>query len=126
MRPRVEVSLGGASASENRGAIAGLREALLAWHLGVAPEQFADALRTAGGSLIDAIDALVRPDCPMLVPLAPPLLSEADRRLAETHVLDPHRPEAMARTFARTLRLIVSRPAAGAVGLFAWRRRVAA
>lgn len=122
-----------ANASEVRGAITGVRDALLAEHLGVTPELFADALRTAGGSLVGAIDALVRTTGPTLVPFAPPLLSSAERRLAETHVLDPHRPEAMARTFIRTLRLVLPRPtaaavtlAAAAVGLFAWRRRVAA
>lgn len=118
------------NASEVRGAIARVRDTLLAEHLGVTREECEDALLAAGGSLVGALDALIRTTGPTLLPFEPPRLSEAERRLAQTHVLDPHRPEAMARTFVRTLRQVVPRRtaapvvlAAAAAGLFAWRRR---
>ena len=56
----------------------------------------------------------------------PPELSEAERELAETHVLDPHRPEAMAETFVRALRLIAPLRIAVAVTLVATGAGVAA
>lgn len=113
-----------------RGAIANVRDTLLAEHLGVTLERFEYAWRAAGGSLVGVLDALIGASDTTLVPFELPLLSAAERRLAETHVLDPHRPEPMARTFLRTIQLAAPRRATGALmlaatfaGIIAWRLR---
>ena len=61
-------------------------------------------------------------------PFDPPELSDAERELAETHALDPHRPEAMAETFVRALRLlpplrvaVAAALIAGGASVIAWR-----
>ena len=84
-------------------------------------------LRAVDGSLVRTLDRLVRPSGHTLAPFDPPELSEAERELAETHALDPHRPEAMAETFVRALRLPSIRVAMAATlvatgaGVLAWR-----
>ena len=107
-------------------AVLRVRDSLLAEHLGVGRDEIQAALRAADGSLVRAMDRLARPSGPTLVPFDPPELSEAERELAETHVLDPHRPEAMAETFVRALRLIAPLRIAVAVTLVATGAGVAA
>lgn len=117
-------------ALEMRAAIAGVRRTLLAEHLGVSEEEFETARRRAGGSIVGALDLLMRSTGATLIALEPPEMTETERRLADTHVLDPHRPEPMATTFIRTVRLLAPRQmavaaillAAGA-SLIAWRWR---
>jgi hypothetical protein len=82
----------------------------------------------ANGSLVRTLDILMRPQGKTLVPFKPPALSVADRELAKTHVLDPHRPEAMAESFVRALRQVAPvRTAAFAalalacIGVLTWR-----
>lgn len=124
----VEVRPGDAMAPDVRAAILRVRDSLLAGHLGVGRDELQAALRAADGSLVRAMDRLARSSGPTLVPFNPPELSEAERELAETHALDPHRPEAMAKTFVRALRLLpplrvamaAALVAAGA-GVVAWR-----
>ncbi|MFC7693960.1 phospholipase D-like domain-containing protein [Paeniroseomonas aquatica] len=102
----VEVRPEDARASEVRAAILRVRDSLLAEHLGIGCDEFRAALQAAGGSLVRTLDRLARSSGPTLLPFDPPELSEAERELAETHALDPHRPEAMNETFIRALRLL--------------------
>jgi hypothetical protein len=90
-----------------RAGILGVRDALLAEHLGVTRENLAATLSVVSGSLSEAIDRLVRSTGPTLVSFEPPELSEVEQSIASTHVLDPHRPEAMAKTFVRALRQLL-------------------
>jgi phospholipase D1/2 len=102
----LEVRPEDARAPDVSAAILRVRDSLLAEHLGIGCDEFQAALQAASGSLVRVLDRLARPSGPTLVPFDPPDLSEADRELAETHALDPHRPEAMAETFIRALRLL--------------------
>jgi phospholipase D1/2 len=122
----VEVRPEDARAPELRAAILRVRDSLLAEHLGVGRDEFQAAFQAAGGSLVRTLDRLARPSGPTLVPFRPPELSEAERELAETHALDPHRPEAMAETFIRALRLLPPVRVAVAAALVAVGASVAA
>lgn len=124
----VEAQRGDPSASAVRVAILRIRDSLIAEHLGVHRTEFEAALRVANGSLVRTLDILMRPQGKTLVPFKPPALSVADRELAKTHVLDPHRPEAMAESFVRALRQVAPvRTAAFAalalacIGVLTWR-----
>ncbi len=106
-----------------------VRDSLIAEHLGVQLEEFRSTLLRFNGSLILSLDCLMRPEGRTLKPFNPPYLSEDERKLAETHALDPHRPEAMAESFVRALRQIAPLRMAGVaalaiagVALFGWRR----
>ncbi|WP_198382643.1 phospholipase D-like domain-containing protein [Roseomonas sp. KE2513] len=122
----VEVRPEDARAPQLRAAILRVRDSLLAEHLGVGRDEFQAAFQAAGGSLVRTLDRLARPSGPTLVPFHPPELSEAERELAETHALDPHRPEAMAETFIRALRLLPPVRVAVAAALVAVGASVAA
>ncbi|MCF3974988.1 phospholipase D-like domain-containing protein [Paracoccus salsus] len=88
----VEVTEGLSDEDSLRAKIAGLRTALVAEHLGVAPRQFERAVDTANGSLIGAIEA-TRGDGRSLVPFEPPDFGViADAVLRENDLLDPERP----------------------------------
>jgi phospholipase D1/2 len=81
-----------ADENEVRGTIAGLRNALVAEHLGVDPAAVEQALGTTGGSLINAIEAL-RGGGRSLVPFeAPDFGALTDEVLRENDLLDPERP----------------------------------
>jgi phospholipase D1/2 len=72
--------------------IAGLRDDLLAEHLGVEARTVAAAIRAADGSLIGAIESL-RGAGRSLVPFRPPDLNAIeDKVLGESDLLDPERP----------------------------------
>lgn len=76
---------------EARQAIAGVRDDLIAEHLGVAPESVAAELRRSG-SLVRTVEALRRPGGRTLEPLEdadPGLLAAA---VADAKVFDPERP----------------------------------
>ncbi len=103
----VEVHPENPRALELRAAIRRVRDSLLAEHLGVGNDTLAETLRAAEGSLVLALDRLARTAGQTLLRFEPPPLSEAEWALAETHVLDPHRPEPMSRTLVRTLRFVV-------------------
>ena len=82
----------GEEESELRARILRLRHDLLSEHLGVKVEEVAEAVRSAGGSLIQAIEAL-RSDGRSLVPFEPPELNQVEEEvLAENELLDPERP----------------------------------
>ena len=73
-----------------RNAIAGLRNRLLAEHLGTQPEQVAEHARRSG-SLVTAIEALKRPGR-TLEPIDPVISPDADAMLPATAIVDPERP----------------------------------
>lgn len=86
-----------------------IRDGLLAEHLGVSEAVLRDALEEAGGSLVGTLDRLMRPDGRSLRPFEVPPLNAAERRLAESHLLDPDHPESMDEAFTRARRVL--RPA---------------
>jgi phospholipase D1/2 len=107
-------------APELRRAILQVRDTLLAEHLGVARDELRRVLDEEGGSLVQTLDRLMRPHGRSLRPFQPPSLSARERRLGETHVLDPRRPEPMDETFVKTLRVLGPRRAvATALGVLA-------
>ncbi len=72
--------------------IAGLRNGLLAEHLGTTQEAVETAISTAGGALIAAIEGL-RGSGRSLVPFDPPELDVVEEKvLGENDLLDPERP----------------------------------
>ena len=89
-----------------RAAILKVRDSLVAEHLDISRAALERILRAEDGSLVRALDGLVRSSGKTLVPFEPPALSETERALAETHALDPHRPEGMATTFVRALGIL--------------------
>lgn len=127
----VEVRPGDPNAERWRRAIGQVRDTLISEHLGVERETLRRTIAEAGGSLVRALDRLVRPGGRTLVPFKPSPLSDAERELAETHALDPRRPESMAKAFVRTLRIVtpgrglalVSAMLALSGAAFVWRHR---
>jgi phosphatidylserine/phosphatidylglycerophosphate/cardiolipin synthase-like enzyme len=75
-------------------AIAGLRDALLAEHLGVAPEAVRRTAEEEEGSLIGAVE-LLRGEGRSLRPLEMQKLSDVEKWLADNELLDPEGPEEM-------------------------------
>ena len=102
----VEASPDDPRAPEMRQSILQVRDALVAEHLGVPRDELRRVLDECGGSLVRALDQLVRPRGKSLRPFHPPHLSARERRLGESHVLDPRRPEPMDETFVKTLRVV--------------------
>ena len=86
-----------------REVIAGIRNRLIAEHLGVQPDRFSAALEAEGGSLVAAIERLRRNQGRSLVPFEPPALNKGEIALVETGILDPDRPEEMAEVLRRGL-----------------------
>jgi hypothetical protein len=68
-----------------------MRDRLLGEHLGVPPEEVAQAVAAHDGRLVAAVESLRRPHGRSLVPYEPPELGPGDRALAETELLDPER-----------------------------------
>jgi uncharacterized membrane protein YdjX (TVP38/TMEM64 family) len=101
-----------------RRVIAGLRDRLLAEHLGTQPAVVAAETSRQGGSLIRAIEALQRPGR-TLEPLNPAVSEDLDRLVPASAIVDPERPadpEALVRQFVpQDLR----RPMAGRIARFA-------
>ncbi len=126
----VEVLHGEPASSPTRLSILDIRNTLIAEHLGMAPEDFVLALQAANGSLVTAIDGLLRTEGPTLRPFIPPELSDTERGLAETHALDPDGPEDISEMFIRALRQVKPIRQAGmvalataALALLIWRSR---
>ena len=128
----IEVRPGEPRSAELRQSILQVRDALLSEHLGVARDELRRVLDECGGSLVQAVDRLVRPSGRSLRPLHPERLSAEERRLGTSHVLDPRRPEPMDVTFVKLLRVLVPRQmvlpalgitAAGAILALDLRRR---
>lgn len=72
-------------------AIAGLRNRLLAEHLGTAPEAVAAETARQSGSLVKAIEALKRPGR-TLEPIDPVVPADMDALLPASALIDPERP----------------------------------
>lgn len=89
-----------------------IRNGLLAEHLGVTPEEVASAQRDNDGSLVRAVEQLRRPNGRTLKPLEPMGLNCAEKAIAETHILDPERPEPILRQVEK----LVTRPDADVLG----------
>lgn len=102
----IEVLPGDPRGPERRHSILQVRDALVAEHLGVPRDELRRVLDECGGSLVRALDQLVRPRGKSLRPYHPPHLSPEERRLGESHVLDPRRPEPMDKIFVKTLRVV--------------------
>ena len=81
-------------------AIAGLRHSLLAEHLGMEEDVVAQALE-GGTSMRALIESSGDPNGRHLRRYKSPKLSETERKLAESEVLDPERPEDMFEPFAK-------------------------
>ncbi len=84
----IEARTGDPREAELRAAVLGMRHRLLGEHLGVEPEEVAAAVEEHGGSLVRAIDSLMRPTGRSLVVLEPPELDPVERFLAESELLD--------------------------------------
>ncbi len=89
-----------------RAQILRVRDSLLAEHLGVGADKLAATLRETGGSIVAVVDRLMRPDGRSLKQFEPRELSAAERALAESHLLDPDRPEAFDPAFLNERRLV--------------------
>jgi phospholipase D1/2 len=86
-----------------RQVITDVRNRLLAEHLGIPKEQFAETLQKEKGLLVGAIERLRREHGRSLVPFHPPRLSDAEMAVAESRILDPDRPEEMSAVMQRGL-----------------------
>ena len=84
---------GSADEEAIRNRIRDARDGLLAEHLGTSPEEVVAVQGAAGGSLLRAIEQLRRNGGRTLLPLNPGRLSRTEKTVAETHLLDPERPE---------------------------------
>jgi phospholipase D1/2 len=85
-----DLAVEAAPGSDAAGAIAGVRDGLLAEHLGVSPERVAEELRRRG-SLAAAVDAL-RGGPRTLVPIPCEVDPQIDALVPDAAVLDPERP----------------------------------
>lgn len=74
-----------------RAAIAGVRDRLLAEHLGVAPAEVAEQM-AATGSLVQTVAALQRPEARTLLALEPSTGPENDETLSLGTLADPEQP----------------------------------
>lgn len=100
----LEAGPGDTPGSALRVGILRVRDTLIAEHLGVDVEQLRSTLRAVNGSLVLGLDRLMRNQGRTLTLLEPDPLSKSERALAESHALDPHHPESMAKSFIHALR----------------------
>lgn len=105
----LELAPGDANRPDLRAAILSVRDALLAEHLGSAPEILRAAIAETG-SLVAAYDRLNPNTGRRLAPFEPPSVNDIEAKLAASGALDPDRVEAMAPNFRRAFRLL-GRPA---------------
>jgi phospholipase D1/2 len=97
----IEAGVGGDAATKK--AIIGVRDRLVAEHLGAEADVLRDAIAAGDGSLVDAVDKLRRDKGRSLRPFIPPQLSEVDKLIAETELLNSDQPESMSKAFMRTM-----------------------
>jgi phospholipase D1/2 len=130
----VEARADDIDAPKLRRAILAVRDSLVSEHLGMSRDGLREVLRQENGSLVRTLDRLAESPGKTLLPFAPRALSETERDLARSHLLDPTCPESMSRTFTRAVRLfapasIVALAAAGLLafggGAIIWRNRSA-
>ncbi|MBA3518011.1 MAG: phospholipase [Rhizobiales bacterium] len=107
----------GPAGDKVRGEIIRFRNDLLAEHLGSTPEIVADAIRSAGGSLIGAIEGL-RGEGRTLSPFQPPETDAFGEALADNALFDPERASQrlgrVRRWTGRLKRRLLGEPAAPA------------
>lgn len=89
--------------ASTRHAITGVRNRLVAEHLGVEIDALRDAIAAGDGSLVGAIDKLRQDKGRSLRRFIAPQLSEAERLIAQTELLNSDRPESMSETFIQTM-----------------------
>ncbi len=93
--------------SEIAAAVVGMRHRLLGEHLGVEPSAVADAVAASDGSLVRAVESLLRPEGRSLRPFRPPEQGIVDRVLSATGLLDAeHTPD----RWTRIRRTFLGRP----------------
>jgi phosphatidylserine/phosphatidylglycerophosphate/cardiolipin synthase-like enzyme len=86
-------------------AVLGMRDRLLAEHLGVPAEAVAEAVAAHEGSLVAAVEALRRDEGRSLQPFDPPRQGLIDVLLADTELLDPEQtPNRVQRAVGRVQR----------------------
>lgn len=86
-------------------AVLGMRDRLLAEHLGVGPDDVAAAVAAHDGSLVGAVESLRRDTGRSLRPFEPPRQGVLDTLLADTELLDPEQtPNRAQRVIARVQR----------------------
>lgn len=83
-----------------RTAIAGLRDRLVAEHLGTSVERFTETLEKADGSLLRAIEELQSNSGPTLCPLHPRPLNDTEIALARSRLADPEAQQRPSRRIA--------------------------
>jgi phospholipase D1/2 len=98
-----------ARGAQVRERIAGLRDDLLAEHLGVEPAEVAAALREHG-SLIAAIEGLRRQDGRTLLPIETERLGPAERLVPDLRLLDPAYPGQAERRITHLAKRLVLAP----------------
>jgi phosphatidylserine/phosphatidylglycerophosphate/cardiolipin synthase-like enzyme len=87
----IEAPAEGPRRAEIAATVLGLRNRLLGEHLGVPGDEVDAAVAAAGGSLVRAVDGLLRDDGRSLVLVEPADLGPVDQALADTELLDPER-----------------------------------
>ena len=100
----VEAAPGSLAEAGLRARIAGVRDDLLAEHLGTTPAAVAAAVAEHHGSLLGAVAALNPKTGRRLAPLRPRPLTAVEEAVAETDLVDPEPPKGPWRRFRRRLR----------------------
>jgi hypothetical protein len=110
-----DIALEAGARQDVAGAIIGLRDRLLAEHLGLSQSAFARLVDTAGG-LVKAIESARGGRGPTLKPLEIEALNEAEAALVDSQIFNPERIRPPSRQFTRFAKRI-GRSRAGMVGL---------
>lgn len=84
-----------------RETIRGIRSRLVAEHLGIEPAELDAELAREDGSLLRVVERLRTRGGRTLVPFEPPAINDAEIVMARSRVLDPDRPESVARALRR-------------------------
>ncbi len=101
----VEAPAGEPRRADIASAVLGVRDRLLAEHLGVGPDDVAAAVAAHDGSLLAAVEDLRRDTGRSLRPFQPPRQGLIDTLLADTELLDPeHTPSKVQRVVGRVQR----------------------
>lgn len=110
--------------------IRGLRDRLVAEHLGIEAGAFAEGLERSGGSLVRTIEASRRGAGPTLCPLEVRELTDAEAALVDSRLFNPERARRPEKRIENFLKRLVSPYqteavlAAGALGAFLLYRRL--
>jgi phospholipase D1/2 len=99
--------------ARTRKSITGIRNRLVAEHLGIPPDVLSDAIAASQDRLTRAIDLLRRDKGRSLRLFEPPKASATEKWIAEAELLNSDRPETMSDSFKRHLEAL---PVPGMVG----------